>query len=142
MTDEDLDAILARAEVVENREDTAPGADLLSSFNVATFKADEDDAAFWNRLIPENLRPKNEPEQSDIGIRTARLRAMEASINMAEDGKKGGKPTTRNKGKDTGLPGPPIEGAVLRIDAWSQAVDPEGKLLGDVRCFFLYVMPF
>ena len=27
--------------------------ELLSSFNVATFKSDEDDAAFWNRLIPQ-----------------------------------------------------------------------------------------
>jgi hypothetical protein len=37
--------------------------DLLSSFNVATFKsrAEEDDVAFWDRLIPESQRPKAQP---------------------------------------------------------------------------------
>lgn len=33
------------------------GADeLLSAFNVATFKSAEDDKAFWNRLIPVDTR--------------------------------------------------------------------------------------
>jgi len=33
------------------------GADeLLSAFNVATFKSAEDDKAFWNRLIPVDSR--------------------------------------------------------------------------------------
>jgi hypothetical protein len=30
----------------------------LSAFNVATFKNDEDDATFWSRLIPEDMRAK------------------------------------------------------------------------------------
>ena len=32
--------------------------ELLSAFNVATFKNDEDDATFWSRLIPEDQRAK------------------------------------------------------------------------------------
>lgn len=32
--------------------------ELLSAFNVATFKNDEDDATFWSRLIPEEQRAK------------------------------------------------------------------------------------
>jgi hypothetical protein len=33
------------------------GADeLLSAFNVATFKSAEDDKAFWNRLIPVDVQ--------------------------------------------------------------------------------------
>lgn len=43
---------------------TNEGADeLLSAFNVATFKSAEDDKAFWNRLIPagavgvEDIKP-------------------------------------------------------------------------------------
>lgn len=39
-----------------------PANDLLSSFNVATFKNTEDDAAFWNRLISkEQLNPQQPP---------------------------------------------------------------------------------
>ena len=30
--------------------------DLLSAFNVATFKNEEDDATFWNRLISDEQR--------------------------------------------------------------------------------------
>eukprot|EP00889_Picochlorum_renovo_P004459 jgi/Picre1/31489/NNA_006841.t1 len=65
MTDEDLDAILARAEEIEHATEGAgqgAASDLLSSFKVATFKSEEDDAAFWDRLIPENMRPKQEEE--------------------------------------------------------------------------------
>ena len=48
--------------------------ELLSSFNVATFKSDEDDQAFWNRLIPVDQRAKDQAEaQEHLGIRTARL---------------------------------------------------------------------
>eukprot|EP00955_Chlamydomonas_euryale_P108567 365860-Chlamydomonas_euryale.AAC.6 len=75
--EEDIDAILERAEVVDAAEyaagggggsgtdggggeggDSGAGGQLLSSFNVATFKSDEDDAAFWNRLIPVDVRPE------------------------------------------------------------------------------------
>ena len=128
MTDEDLDAILARAEVVEQREEDVPGGpdDLLSSFNVATFKNDEDDAVFWNRLIPEHLRPKTEPvETNEPGIRAARLRTMEGgpiNLNPPID--------FRPKAKKPKVePGPPLEGALLRIDRWPQAVDAEGRLV-------------
>jgi hypothetical protein len=60
MYEEDIDAILARAEVVdEHKGGPNDGTDaLLSSFNVATFKNEEDDATFWNRLIPVNERKK------------------------------------------------------------------------------------
>lgn len=57
-----------KAEMAERNDE------LLSSFNVATFKSDEDDQAFWNRLIPVDQRAKDQPEaQEHLGIRTARL---------------------------------------------------------------------
>jgi chromodomain-helicase-DNA-binding protein 1 len=127
MTDEDLDAILARAEVVETNEDAAPGGadDLLAQFNVATFKSEDNDAAFWDRLIPEHLRPDDKPVQNDEpGIRAARLRAMEGPGNLAPD--LSFRPKVK---KPKAEPGPPIEGAMLRIDRWPQAVDAEGRLI-------------
>lgn len=52
------------------------GGELLNAFNVATFKSEEDDAAFWNRLIPTKERaPSEEPEQ--LGIRAARLKTVD-----------------------------------------------------------------
>lgn len=127
MTDEDLDAILARAEVVETNEDAAPGGadDLLAQFNVATFKSEDNDAAFWDRLIPEHLRADEKPVQNDEpGIRAARLRAMEGPGNLAPD--LAFRPKVK---KPKAEPGPPIEGAMLRIDRWPQAVDEEGRLI-------------
>jgi chromodomain-helicase-DNA-binding protein 1 len=127
MTDEDLDAILARAEVVETNEDAAPGGadDLLAQFNVATFKSEDNDAAFWDRLIPEHLRADEKPVQNDEpGIRAARLRAMEGPGNLAPD--LAFRPKVK---KPKAEPGPPIEGAMLRIDRWPQAVDDEGRLI-------------
>ena len=52
------------------------GSELLSAFNVATFKQDEDDAAFWNRLIPVAERPKTETEAANqtLGARSTRYR--------------------------------------------------------------------
>eukprot|EP00198_Chlamydomonas_reinhardtii_P013917 XP_001703254.1 chromodomain-helicase-DNA-binding protein [Chlamydomonas reinhardtii] len=90
--EDDLDAILERAEVVDTRqlaaadENAAAAAELLSAFNVATFKNEfgEDDAAFWNKLIPPSERPKEEE------------------------------------------PGPPVDGAALRVDEWIVEVDDEG----------------
>jgi chromodomain-helicase-DNA-binding protein 1 len=128
MTDEDLDAILERAEVVETNEDAAPGGadDLLAQFNVATFKSDDNDAAFWDRLIPEHLRPdeKAAVQNDEPGIRAARLRALEGPGNLAPDLMF--KPKVK---KPKAEPGPPIEGAMLRIDRWPQAVDEEGRLI-------------
>ena len=48
--------------------------ELLSSFNVATFKSDEDDAAFWNRLIPQVhnlLQPANALSGLSLSLSTA-----------------------------------------------------------------------
>jgi chromodomain-helicase-DNA-binding protein 1 len=59
--EEDIDAILARAEIVDQRaqeEAEDKKNELLSAFNVATFKNDEDDATFWSRLIPEEHRAR------------------------------------------------------------------------------------
>lgn len=62
MREEDIDTILERAEVVDSRAlaGECAGGDLLNSFNVATFKNEEDDVAFWNRLIPAAERPVHE----------------------------------------------------------------------------------
>lgn len=136
MTDEDLDAILERAEVVEQKDDAPGGAgDLLSSFNVATFKgAEEDDEAFWSRLIPEDMRPEERPEvPADPGIRMARLRAiegqMEAAARKRGGGGGGGGGSSKKKSQQQGnVPGPPIQGAALRMDVWPQAVDDQGNL--------------
>ena len=143
MTDEDLDAILERAEVVEQREGEGTGgaSDLLASFNVATFKADEDDAAFWSKLIPEERRPKDEPTTDSLaagtslgetlGIRSTRLRALEAShAREALHGTDTHRSKARKRGghsKDE--PGPKVDGALLRIDSWPQAVDASGRLI-------------
>lgn len=51
--------------------------ELLSSFNVATFKSDEDDQAFWNRLIPVDQRIKEAVPEENLGIRQARLKPYE-----------------------------------------------------------------
>lgn len=78
--EEGIDAILARAEVVQDTkaEMAERNDELLSSFNVASFKSDEDDQAFWNRLIPVDQRPSKQPEvQENLGIRTARLKFTE-----------------------------------------------------------------
>lgn len=76
MLSEDLESILARAEVVHDGEAPTDGSELLNSFNVATFRADEDDAAFWNRLIPVTERPKDEPANVplQLGARSTRYR--------------------------------------------------------------------
>lgn len=88
LLEEDIDDILARAELV-NTEDAVKNeaADgLLNAFNVATFKTGEDDAAFWDRLIPQDARPKEATEE--LGVRGARLRTMEASARADELGRK------------------------------------------------------
>jgi chromodomain-helicase-DNA-binding protein 1 len=169
MTDEDLDAILARAEVVEERVESAPGGadDLLSSFNVATFKADEDDAAFWSRLIPEHLRPKEAAAgAAEPGIRAARLRALDGPGGAGGGGSElargdgeyvleeeeapgggGGEEGRGARRPALGAPkhkggskqaaraqaGPPVEGALLRLDRWPPAVDEEGRPPADAR---------
>jgi chromodomain-helicase-DNA-binding protein 1 len=128
MTDADLDALLERAEVVEAPAEGGAAGALLSSFNVATFRADEDDAAFWSRLIPEHLRPKEEPapEAAEPGIRAARLRAMEAAPAGGSAGGGGGGGGRRRA--PPGIPGPPVPGALERLERWPA---PEGAAGGD-----------
>lgn len=60
-------------------EEAAAGAGgaLLSAFNVATFKNDEDDTAFWNRLIPSTGPAAKEEEPQELGIRAARLKTYD-----------------------------------------------------------------
>lgn len=142
MTDEDLDAILARAEEIEHHAEGGGANDLLSSFKVATFKQDEDDAAFWDRLIPNHERP-DERQQAlaqqglggfgddfEPGIRQARLKAMDYAP-MEEPLPSLTMPRVSKKRAYKELPGPPIKGAELRIDTWPQAVDAEGRLVAD-----------
>ncbi|KAL4856079.1 Protein CHROMATIN REMODELING 5 [Chlorella vulgaris] len=151
--EEELDAILARAEVVQDTglpQGTGRMGDLLGQFNVATFKTNEDDAAFWNRLIPEDQRPKEQPEVIDTGgVRSSRLRQLDAEQLAAavEDelpggaggaeyavggGKKkgggggGGGGGSKKRGQE---PGAPVEGALLRIDVWPEEVDEQGVLV-------------
>lgn len=51
-------------QVVEEGAGKNEGADeLLSAFNVATFKSAEDDKAFWNRLIPVDVRDAENEKQ-------------------------------------------------------------------------------
>ena len=53
------------------------GGELLNAFNVATFKNEEDDAVFWNRLIPTKERAPSEEEPEQLGIRAARLKTYD-----------------------------------------------------------------
>ncbi|KAL6759847.1 SNF2 family N-terminal domain-containing protein [Haematococcus lacustris] len=154
--DEDIDAILERAEVVDCSQvggeglaagsgaggEGGAGGDLLTSFNVATFKNEEDDAAFWSRLIPVAERPPDslagpEPGGDDVLLpRAARLRAaglgpegsggLEGGQEQAGDDRSK-RAHHRSQGRRGGSePGPPVEGAALRIEEWSLDVDQEG----------------
>eukprot|EP00879_Flechtneria_rotunda_P012304 GHRR01012851.1.p1 GENE.GHRR01012851.1~~GHRR01012851.1.p1 ORF type:complete len:597 (+),score=210.52 GHRR01012851.1:462-2252(+) len=162
LLEDDIDAILERAEVVDTRPAGAGGeggaegaaADLLSSFNVATFKSDEDDATFWSRLIREADRPPEVDEP--LGPRAARLTIATAADNTGrqgsnplgipsrslsgtpqlsdnehEHGRSAGQQRQQKKAKGAGAtkrragsssnssePGPPVDGALLRVDQW------------------------
>jgi chromodomain-helicase-DNA-binding protein 1 len=112
---EDLDTILARAEVMDFNPEAAgdggagagggggggggaapsgipPGNELLASFSVATFQTAmaEDDAAFWARIVPREDRPPDEAEPAELGIRAARLKTVEAMEATARRGGGGG----------------------------------------------------
>ena len=71
----DLDAILARAEHVQDKKSTG-ASDFLSSFKVADIKTStsEDDKTFWERLIPEQERPQKKEEVDVYMPRAARMR--------------------------------------------------------------------
>lgn len=70
-------------QVVHDSDQKKEGDELLSAFNVATFKADEDDAAFWNRLIPVSERPKAETETNvqNLGTRSTRFKSDDVSLS-------------------------------------------------------------
>ena len=150
MTDEDLDAVLERAELVDSTAGGSvegslggslePSADLLSSFNVATFKAMEvDDAEFWSRLIPESMRPQSESQNKltgklgidseDLGIRTARLRALESSqTKVSEIISENAENKTDIKAENKRT----LEQAnSVSIHRWPQAVDDDGNVVAD-----------
>ncbi|KAK9862303.1 hypothetical protein WJX84_001196, partial [Apatococcus fuscideae] len=137
LQEDDIDNILARAEVVQDTKAEGGGAgdDLLASFNVATFQGEADDAAFWERLIPVNERTAAEvAEEKELGVRSARLKNADDQISTRDSSpdsaggrssRKSGKASRREGtssarkfagGKDA--PGAPIEGAALRVDEW------------------------
>ena len=89
LVDEDIDAILARAEVIDSKPGAAaPCAELLDSFNVTSFEARtaDDDATFWDRIVSKEDRPPEDGGTADLGVRQARLRAGD----LAEIGGGGG----------------------------------------------------
>ena len=51
--------------------------DLLNAFNVATFKSEDDDAAFWDRLIPAGTRAAPRAETPELGTRSTRMRGAD-----------------------------------------------------------------
>ena len=82
--------------VHDGEQQPAEGSELLNSFNVATFRAEEDDAAFWNRLIPVTERPKQEaaavPEQ--LGIRSTRYRGGD-EVRLLQSGPRDKQPALK-----------------------------------------------
>ncbi|KAL6774468.1 hypothetical protein ACKKBG_A25100 [Auxenochlorella protothecoides x Auxenochlorella symbiontica] len=138
--EEDIDAILARSEVVASAKgaEGGPGAELLGAFNVATFQTSESDAEFWKRLIPESEAAEASQAaqgEEEPGIRTARLRLLEpggkslAEEDDNEDGEEGEAPAwnpgPRKKGK-AAKAAAGVEGAHARISRWPPPVDAAG----------------
>ncbi|KDD74163.1 SNF2 family domain-containing protein, partial [Helicosporidium sp. ATCC 50920] len=84
VTEDDLDAILQRAEVLDEASRAQDlGSHMLDGFsNVSTFASEETDADFWKKLIPEEEQRKARQaaadEEEEPLVRTARLRALEA----------------------------------------------------------------
>ena len=72
-------------QVVQDGDKPTEGDELLSSFNVATFKQDVDDAAFWNRLIPVTERPKTEPAKAveELGTRSTRYHRVGDDVSSS-----------------------------------------------------------
>eukprot|EP00963_Diacronema_lutheri_P014292 scaffold2859_cov349-Pavlova_lutheri.AAC.29 len=134
----DLDAILERAEHVNTREQG--GEDLLNAFKVANFASTEDDQTFWSRLIPESDRPKAEKEQVDLLPRNALkiIQSQEAELKNSRKRERPG-PTQRttsgsaSKKNSTGEPGPPVPGAVERLDKFPQDAASSLKCLSKLQ---------
>jgi len=121
--EEDIDDILARAEKVENNTagSAAGGAsDLLNQFSYATIKNEEDDATFWNRLIPKEERLVVEEQEQELLPRQARLRMERGDAYNEQDSPKAkrltrreGRPAPRDKAIEVG---PPLDNCQLRIE--------------------------
>jgi hypothetical protein len=142
--------------------DSGVANELLAQFNnVAYFKNEEDDATFWNRLISVDDRTALEQEQhTELLPRAARLKPEErAALGLQGDsgdseaegeegggsaGKKTGAAAGAKKARPraraavkrdaaSGEPGPPVDGAALRVDEWLLDVGPDGRPLKQVR---------
>lgn len=117
---------------------------------------EEDDATFWSRLIREDDRPAEQEEQEVLLPRAARLAAAGAAAGSSlgprsrsstplgalsdaeadaepaaargkvKKAKAGGKKKQHGGGSE---PGPPVEGAVLRVDEWLLDVHETGRSL-------------
>ncbi|GFH24314.1 uncharacterized protein HaLaN_22084, partial [Haematococcus lacustris] len=129
--DEDIDAILERAEVVDCSQvggeglaagsgpggEGGAGGDLLTSFNVGG-----DDV-----LLPRaaRLRAAGLGPEGSGGLEGGQEQAGDDRSKRAHH---------RSQGRRGGSePGPPVEGAALRIEEWSLDVDQEGlPLLRDL----------
>jgi hypothetical protein len=142
--------------------DSGVANELLAQFNnVAYFKNEEDDATFWNRLISVDDRAALEQEQhTELLPRAARLKPEErAALGLQGDsgdsdqeGEEGGGSGSKKAGAAAGAkkarpraraavkrdaasgePGPPVDGAALRVDEWLLDVGPDGRPLKQVR---------
>ncbi|KAG9393679.1 SNF2 family N-terminal domain [Carpediemonas membranifera] len=87
---EDLDDILARAEEREAPEGEKTGASeaFLAGFKVTDMKFDDDgenDASFWNRLIPEDQRVKDEQAASGQEVLAPRRARMKGIYGLEEE---------------------------------------------------------
>ncbi|QDZ20038.1 SNF2 family DNA-dependent ATPase [Chloropicon primus] len=101
----DLDAILARAEHVEDKKGSGASS-FLSSFKVADIKTSngEDDKTFWERLIPESQRPQKEVEMELYLPRAARMAAPQsyAEEQIAKEAFTEASAKQKSKAKATG----------------------------------------
>ena len=123
--EEDLDEILARADRElpnDNPAEQDGASDLLDAFKVASFSTSEDDAAFWNRLIGDEVR-KEQKKEEILLPRAARLNDVSYKEVVAIDGHRatrngapGGAGRSTSKSRDP--VGDPIPGAVVRIVEW------------------------
>ncbi|GMH36548.1 hypothetical protein BSKO_04416 [Bryopsis sp. KO-2023] len=153
LQDEDIDSILERAEVVDNTGRETGASELLNQFQVATFNTVEDDVSFWSKLIPESERRLNEQEElendAELGPRAARLRAqrkVEQQISSENSDwqpppkgpppriskQPSSKPTSAKSKSKKSQKGhvklaPPVPGAAIRIDVWTEETAEEAS---------------
>ena len=60
--------------------------ELLSAFNVATFKSEEDDKAFWNRLIPVSEQAPDADEIKQVRYSTHITQGYAMTITADQQG--------------------------------------------------------